>query len=470
MRQDSDDRKTGRPRRKTRMSLKIPVLIIVLVLAVVTTIALMLPVFNVVEVYCEGNSEVKTEDIITAAKLETGKNIFLENLGRARRSVESITNIKSAEIRRVFPNKICISVSERVPFAYVPSNGGVALVSEEGIVLKVSDGGEAAMISDAKTPKFDTAQTDGEKSDSSKTNDKKSDSENKNSDTTDDSDNKNDDSSDNNDSNSDNKSDDSQNSDKSDSKNSDKSDSQNSDKSDSKNSDSGQNDSGSDSTAGQTENADVSAVPLVSGFELNNVKEGKKAESGDSDKFNKMYELCRALKGAELLNRTTYINVENLDDITVVIENRLEVQLAKAENINYRCRFLAEVINTKLSATESVILDYRGDDIYAINRDDGGERVKKTKTNKSTDNSDGTTDKKNGADTDGSDNSDDSTGSNDTSSSSSSSSSSNSSNSSSSSNSSGSNSSSNSDSSSSKKNSGSSRTNSTSSDEQDEYL
>ena len=430
------------------MSLKIPVLIIVLVLAVVTTIALMLPVFNVVEVYCEGNSEVKTEDIITAAKLETGKNIFLENLGRARRRVESITNIKSAEIRRVFPNKICISVSERVPFAYVPSNGGVALVSEEGIVLKVSDGGEAAMISDAKTPKFDTAQTDGEKSDSSKTNDKKSDSENKNSDTTDDSDNKNDDSSDNNDSNSDNKS----------------NDSQNSDKSDSKNSDSGQNNSGSDSAAGQTENSDVLAVPLVSGFELNNVKEGKKAESGDSDKFNKMYELCRALKGAELLNRTTYINVENLDDITVVIENRLEVQLAKAENINYRCRFLAEVINTKLSATESVILDYRGDDIYAINRDDGGERVKKTKTNKSTDNSDGTTDKKNGADTDGSDNSDDSTGSNDTSSSSSSSSSSNSSNSS------GSNSSSNSDSSSSKKNSGSSRTNSTSSDEQDEYL
>lgn len=436
------------------MSLKIPVLIIVLVLAVVTTIALMLPVFNVVEVYCEGNSEVKTEDIITAAKLETGKNIFLENLGRARRSVESITNIKSVEIRRVFPNKICISVSERVPFAYVPSNGGVALVSEEGIVLKVSDGGEAAMISDAKTPKFDTAQTDGEKSDSSKTNDKKSDSENKNSDTTDDSDNKNDDSSDNNDSNSDNKSNDSQNSDKSDSKNS--------DKSDSKNSDSGQNNSGLDSAAGQTENSDVLAVPLVSGFELNNVKEGKKAESGDSDKFNKMYELCRALKGAELLNRTTYINVENLDDITVVIENRLEVQLAKAENINYRCRFLAEVINTKLSATESVILDYRGDDIYAINRDDGGERVKKTKTNKSTDNSDGTTDKKNGAaDTDGSDNSDDSTGSNDTSSSSSSSSSSNSSSSSSSSNS---------DSSPSKKNSGSSRTNSTSSDEQDEYL
>lgn len=454
MRQDSDDRKTGRPRRKTRMSLKIPVLIIVLVLAVVTTIALMLPVFNVVEVYCEGNSEVKTEDIITAAKLETGKNIFLENLGRAKRSVESITNIKSAEIRRVFPNKICISVSERVPFAYVPSNGGVALVSEEGIVLKVSDGGEAAMISDAKTPKFDTAQTDGEKSDSSKTNDKKSDSENKNSDTIDDSDNKNDDSSDNNDSNSDNKS----------------NDSKNSDKSDSQNSDSGQNNSGLDSAAGQTENSDVLAVPLVSGFELNNVKEGKKAESGDSDKFNKMYELCRALKGAELLNRTTYINVENLDDITVVIENRLEVQLAKAENINYRCRFLAEVINTKLSATESVILDYRGDDIYAINRDDGGERVKKTKTNKSTDNSDGTTDKKNGADTDGSDNSDDSTGSNDTNSSNSSSSSSSSSNSSNSSNSSGSNSSSNSDSSSSKKNSGSSRTNSTSSDEQDEYL
>ena len=77
MRQDSDDRKTGRPQRKTRMSLKIPVLIIVLVLAVVTTIALMLPVFNVVEVYCEGNSEVKgdeTEDDHEAAVLKLGKN------------------------------------------------------------------------------------------------------------------------------------------------------------------------------------------------------------------------------------------------------------------------------------------------------------------------------------------------------------------------------------------------------------
>lgn len=178
------------------MSLKIPVLIIVLVLAVVTTIALMLPVFNVVEVYCEGNSEVKTEDIITAAKLETGKNIFLENLGRAKRSVESITNIKSAEIRRVFPNKICISVSERVPFAYVPSNGGVALCFRGrncAQSFRRRRSGDDFRCQNAKVRyRSNRRRKIGQPV---KTNDKKSDSENKNSDTTDDSVIKNDDSS-----------------------------------------------------------------------------------------------------------------------------------------------------------------------------------------------------------------------------------------------------------------------------------
>ena len=67
-----------------------------------------------------------------------------------------------------------------------------------------------------------------------------------------------------------------------------------------------------------------------------------------------------------------------MDDIRLVIENRLEVLLGKADNIDYRCKFLAEVINTRISASESVILDYRGDDIYAETRDDGKERVDKS--------------------------------------------------------------------------------------------
>lgn len=361
MREDSDIRETGRPRRRTGVSLKIPILIIVLVLTVAAAVALMLPTFNVVEVYCEGNSDVKTEDIITAAKLETGKNIFLENLGRARRNVEAINSVKSAEIRRVFPNKICISVSERVPFAYVPSNGGLALISEDEVVLKVLDGGEAAVISEAKTPKFDNGQTDGGNTDEKNSDRANGGDANENTDKSGDTADK---------------------GDASDSNNN----SQNSDKqgSDNSNSDDGKTSANSDKSGEVQDNADISSVPLVSGVEIKNAKEGKKAESGDCEKLNKLYELCRALRGAELLNRTTYINIENSDSITAVIENRLEVQLGKADNINYRCRFLAEVINTKLSATESVILDYTGDDIYAINRDDGGERVKKTKSGKNT--------------------------------------------------------------------------------------
>ena len=59
--------------------------------------------------------------------------------------------------------------------------------------------------------------------------------------------------------------------------------------------------------------------------------------------------------------------------------------LGDADNIDYRAKFMAEVINNKISAYEVAILDYTGDDIYVRPREDGKQRVaeKKKKTNTS---------------------------------------------------------------------------------------
>lgn len=383
----SKGRANSKRRRKKNtsvgISLRVPVLIIILSFIIVAAAALMLPVFNVVEVYCEGNSSIKTEDIITTAQLSVGKNIFLENLGSAKRRIEDINSVKSVDIRRVFPNKICITVEERIPAGYISISSGIALVSEDGIILSKYDGETSEKIKQNKTPTFVTGASDTNNTSESQ----KSDNKNNASDDTKNGENKNQNENNQSDKSKDkNQTENSENSENGENKSSDENDSSkdsnNSNNSnDSKNSSDGENKENSSSNTTNTENTqsdEFEKVPLINGITLSGDKEGEKVEAEDSDKLEKWFYLCKGLKGADLLNRTTYVNIENTEEITVVIENRLEVRLGKADNIDYRCKFLAEVINTKLGAAESAVLDYTGNDIYAIDRDDGGARVKKT--------------------------------------------------------------------------------------------
>ena len=348
MNKEPVSRSERRRKKRGSGSVRIPVLLCILAVAVAAAFALTLPVFNVTEVYCEGNSAVKYEDIMNAAGIGTGKNIFLENLGGAERRIEAIPRVKAAELKRVFPNRICITVVEREAYAYIPAGGGYALVADDGIVIEIPGGDTSGRISQAKIPVFDSGDTSTEEDKPS------SDKDSKNSEDT--------------------ESEDAEDSDSYGDAESSRDGSENSD---------GEDPSKSENEGtGEVNDAELSAeianVPATVGVELKDAAEGKKAESDNVDRLSKIYELCRGLKGADLLNRTTYINIENMEDIRLVIENRLEVLLGKADNIDYRCKFLAEVINTKISASESVILDYRGDDIYAENRDDGKDRVDKS--------------------------------------------------------------------------------------------
>lgn len=365
--------RSERRKKSRRGSVRIPVMLCILFIVVAAAFALVLPVFDVTEVYCEGNSAVKYEDIMNAARLDTGKNIFLENLGGAERRIEAIPRVKSAELKRVFPNRICITVVEREAYAYIAADGGYALVADDGIVLEIAGGDISAKISRVKIPVFDSGDTSTEEDKPS------SDKGSKNSEDTE--------SEDAEDSNSDGNTDSSRDG------------SENSDGEDPSKSEN----EGTDEVNDAELSAEIESVPVAAGAELKGAAEGRKAESDNADRLSKIYELCRGLKGADLLNRTTYINIENMEDIRLVIENRLEVLLGKADNIDYRCKFLAEVINTKISASESVILDYRGDDIYAENRDDGKERVdksvrKKAESKSNSDKSSGSTNTETGQD------------------------------------------------------------------------
>lgn len=294
-------------------SLRISALIAVLIVIVIAAGVLMFPALNITEVYCEGCVNTNPADIITSANIETGGNILLANTGGARRRVAENPLIEEVKIRRVFPNKICITVRERTPAAYVMSGAAeCAIINKEGIILEIINDDRVRKIVERSTPPdFEGKQNEEE------------------------------------------------------------------------------TDAGDSTAEEETESQDeivetpdiiegdetLYSIPLVAGVEVKNIKEGKTANNTDEEKMESALKLCSALEDAGILNQTSYIDVTDALDIRLVIENRLDVQIGTDENIEYRAKFLAEVINTKISAYEKAILDYRGDDIYVRPPEDGGDRT-----------------------------------------------------------------------------------------------
>ena len=318
-------------------SARLGILITVLVLTVAAAGALMAPGLNVAEVYCEGNVNIKTEDIMNAAQLQTGKNIFLTHIGKASRNIDKMPMVKSVKIQRVFPNRICISVEERAPLAYIPINNEIVALDAEKIVVKCEKDDLVTKITQAYTPKFNDEVQKNEENSSE--NNASEDSEKDDEDT----------------------------------------------ESDNLNVEEGEQESQSDNGE-QTADINIMNIPLISGIELSEATEGKKVKCGDEDKLDKLIAICVALQNSGLLQKSTYLDVTDLMNIRLIIENRLDIMLGDADNIDYRAKFMAEVINNKISAYEVAILDYTGDDIYVRPREDGKQRViekKKTSTSSS---------------------------------------------------------------------------------------
>lgn len=356
----------GRKKKNGGLSVRMAAVILLLAAGVVFGAMLMIPAFSITEVYCEGLNNLSGEDIITTANIKNGTNILLANIGGARRSIKKNAMVKDVKLRRVFPNKICIAVEERTPAAYVLSGSQCVLVDCDGVVIENVQGDKSAQIVQKNTPNFE-AQTDSTQEDNKDGSKNQSSSESKNS-SGGSADNENDSSSD-----------DSA-SDKTDKKSSDNS-------NDTENNQNNQAGDGSGSSENGGDNS-VYSVPLTVGIELSSAEEGKTVASDDSTKLDKLFEICNALNDAGLLNRSTYIDLTDMTNVNAVIENRLDIRLGIPDNMAYRAKFLAETINTKISSTEVLILDYTGNDIYARPHEDGKDRVdkksRKTNTDKKT--------------------------------------------------------------------------------------
>jgi cell division protein FtsQ len=84
------------------------------------------------------------EQVLAAAQISAGMNVFSIDLGKAREALDHLPQIERVELRRTLPNKIDINVTERRPIAWVtkrsdedPSSSDKSLlVDARGVVMR----------------------------------------------------------------------------------------------------------------------------------------------------------------------------------------------------------------------------------------------------------------------------------------------------------------------------------------------
>lgn len=90
--------------------------------------------FSINRVLIKNNVLVPSADILESVRISTDKNILTCNLEEIKKRVEKLANIKNAEVRRLLPGFLEITVEERIPFFRIENSQSV--VDCSGMALK----------------------------------------------------------------------------------------------------------------------------------------------------------------------------------------------------------------------------------------------------------------------------------------------------------------------------------------------
>ncbi|MFN8007688.1 MAG: FtsQ-type POTRA domain-containing protein [Terriglobia bacterium] len=96
------------------------------------------PKFDLAIREIHGLKNVPESQLLTKLRLieDQNKNLLMLDLDEVRRSLEVIPWIRSAVVRRVFPDKLIVEVTERTPIAFARVDHATFLVDDEGILLE----------------------------------------------------------------------------------------------------------------------------------------------------------------------------------------------------------------------------------------------------------------------------------------------------------------------------------------------
>jgi len=87
------------------------------------------------QVSIAGTHFTQRASVLEIFAADRGKSILRVPLDERRSQLESIPWVESAVVRRVLPNKIAVSITERTPVAFLREGSSMALVDSHGVIL-----------------------------------------------------------------------------------------------------------------------------------------------------------------------------------------------------------------------------------------------------------------------------------------------------------------------------------------------
>jgi cell division protein FtsQ len=103
------------------------------------------PLLAVDTLTVRGTSHLATEQVLDAAGVHEGDAMVWLDTGAALSGIEALPYVRSASLRREWPDAVRITVHERVPAAWVDGPAGKALVDGTGRVLELVEAAPPAM-------------------------------------------------------------------------------------------------------------------------------------------------------------------------------------------------------------------------------------------------------------------------------------------------------------------------------------
>ena len=156
----------SKQKKQKKKKIKVYTALIFLCVAVLTTLSLTV-FFNIRTFEITGNSKYTKDQILQAAGLKEGDNLFRLNKFRiADKLITDLPYIEGVEIYRKLPTTLCMDVKETKACFVAGKAGNYVLLSDKGKVLAVTEklpGGVAYLIGDTvKDPKIGSAAVFGE--------------------------------------------------------------------------------------------------------------------------------------------------------------------------------------------------------------------------------------------------------------------------------------------------------------------
>lgn len=110
---------------------------LVIIAGVFIAIILYVPIFKVADTQISGLYYLETNALDSQLDEIKGKNFVFLNKSEIRESFKTNSYVKEVAIKRKFPNKIMIEITERKPLALLVTSDGFIQVSQEAIFLDI---------------------------------------------------------------------------------------------------------------------------------------------------------------------------------------------------------------------------------------------------------------------------------------------------------------------------------------------